>query len=59
MGDILRERFIEKRRRKKLTNVSFRWVGVAENVEILVFFFLFSFFPLFFPRHIGGGKEKC
>ena len=31
-----------KKRKQKLTNVSFMYVCVAENCEMLVFFFLFS-----------------
>ena len=39
------------------TKISFRNECVAENFDKLVFF-LFSFFPLFFPRHIGEKKGK-
>ena len=38
----LRERFKIKKLKKKLTNVSFMYVCVAGNGEMLVFF---SFFP--------------
>ena len=38
----LRERFKKKKLKKKLTNVSFMYVCVAGNGEMLVFF---SFFP--------------
>ena len=37
----VRERCIEKKVKKKLTSVSFMYVCVAENVELLVFFLLF------------------
>ena len=41
-GYNLRERFKKKNWKKKLTNVSFMYVCVAGNGEMLVFF---SFFP--------------
>ena len=39
-GNKLRERCIEKKV-KKLTSVSFMYVCIAENVELLVFFYFF------------------
>ena len=36
-----RERCTEKKVKKKLTSVSFMYVCVAENVELLVFFYFF------------------
>ena len=39
---LIRERFKIKKLKKKLTNVSFMYVCVAGNGEMLVFF---SFFP--------------
>ena len=38
---VLRERCIEKKSKEKLTSVSFMYVCVAENAELLVFFLLF------------------
>ena len=38
----IRDRFKKKNWEKKLTNVSFMYVCVAGNGEMLVFFFLFS-----------------
>ena len=37
----IRERCIEKKVKKKLTSVSFMYVCVAENVELLFFFYFF------------------
>ena len=41
----LRERCIEKKVKKKLTSVSFMYVCVAENAELLVFFYFFLHLP--------------
>ena len=38
---VVRERCIEKKLKKKLTSVSFMYVCVAENGEMLVFFLRF------------------
>ena len=40
--NLLRERFKKKKLKKKLTNVSFMYVCVARNGEMLVFFLVFS-----------------
>ena len=46
-NNILRERCIEKKVKKKPTSVSFMHVCVAENVALLVFFFtFFCTFPI-------------
>ena len=43
--ETIRERCIENKVKKKLTSVSFMYVCVAENVELLFFFTFFLHLP--------------
>ena len=44
--DFLRGRCTKQKSKKKLTSVSFMYVCVAENAELLVFFTFFCTFPI-------------
>ena len=59
-GGFIRERCIEKKSKKKLTSVSFMYVCVAENVELLVFFTFLLRFAIFqnFPCTLGEKSES-
>ena len=50
---------VQKKRGKKLTSVSFMYVCVAGNGEMLVFFFLFSPNNSLIDHVRLGKKEKC
>ena len=54
----LRERFKSKKRRKKLKHFSFRYVRVAENFEILVFFSFLWNTQTYVLRHMGEKRKK-